>query len=71
MPSHKRTFDDFAEPPPPFKWGRPYLHNNNAEGTARRNSDPVKPNMIPFYDHATKGTLDQHVTVRNFIHASI
>jgi hypothetical protein len=67
MAPHKRSFDEFAEPLPPLKWGRPYLHNNKPNGTPLHPLEPIKPNMMPFYNHATKETPDQHATVNNFI----
>jgi hypothetical protein len=67
MAPHKRSFDEFAEPLPPFKWGVPYLHNNRPDGTALRPMNPVKPNLIPLYDHALQGVPDQLATVKNFL----
>jgi len=65
MPSHKRTFDEFAEPFPPFQWGRPYSHNNKADGKLRLNSEPLKPNKRPLYNYITTRTFDQLNTVWN------
>lgn len=70
-PSHKRSFDEFAEPLPPFKWGRPYLHNNKPDGTYRRNTDSIKPTTAPNYIHAFKRTLDQLETVQMFRHHGV
>ena len=66
MPSRKRSFDEFAEGLPRFKWGIPYLHNNKADGTYRLISEPIKPNLIPNYIHALGRTYDQSETVKKF-----
>jgi hypothetical protein len=85
MPSHKRSFDEFAEPLPPFKWGRPYEHNNktclathqhnNVTGVTTRlevkQIEPIEPIMVPLYDHATKRPLYQHATVKNLTNHGI
>lgn len=67
MPAHKRSFDEFAEPHPRFKWGMPYLHNNKPDGTPRRRWEPIKPNMKPLYNHITRGVADRGFTVKNLI----
>jgi hypothetical protein len=85
MAPHKRSFDEFAEPLPPFKWGRPYEHNNKTFlGTHQHNNitgvttrlkvpqiTPIEPIMVPLYDHATKRPLYQHATVRDITNHGI
>jgi hypothetical protein len=58
-PSHKRSFDEFAERLPPFKWGRPYLHNNKPDGTYRPRTDSIKQKTVPNYISALERTPDQ------------
>jgi hypothetical protein len=67
MPARKRSFDEFAAPLPPFKWGRPYLHNNKADGTPRENWESIKPNWEPNYIHALKRSHDELATVKRFL----
>jgi hypothetical protein len=81
MPSHKRSFDEFYEPLPPFKWGRPFEHNNKTfVATLARNIKTgvtrplkkkqirrIKPINVPLYNHALKGPPDQVTTIRNII----
>jgi hypothetical protein len=81
MPSHKRSFAEFAEPLPPFKWGRPFEHNNKTfVATCIHNSKtgvtrflkkkkivPIKPIIVPLYNHTLKGPPDQVTTIRNII----